>query len=556
MLQSLKIENIAVIENACPEFREGLNVLTGETGAGKSIVIDSINAVLGERTSKDLIRTGCDSASVCAVFTDVNGSAKAVMEKYGIEQTEDGTLTVTRSISQSGKNTCRVNGWLVTVSQLREIGSYLVNIHGQHDSQALLSPEKHCSFIDSLACNEKLREEYKDAFHKLIKVKKELDTLYDSRDENASRADYLDFVINEINEAGITPGESEELSKEKLLIQNSAFVKKNLEKVYAALSGDGGISEALSQCAEMMEKASEFYTGACDTAKALKGLSIELAERTGEVRGLSEGFGYSPSRLSEIDDRLDVIYRLSMKYGKTEEDILETLEKSVRERELIGTSDERITQLEKELYDCSDKVKKLSERLTGTPTKAAREFEKKVSAELTFLDMPYIKFVVSLIPGSLTSKGAETAEFLISSNPGQEPKPISKIASGGELSRIMLAIKNVLSDKDPVDTLIFDEIDAGVSGSAAEKIGLKLDSVSRGRQVICVTHLSRIAAQADFHIKIEKTISDSGTFTNIIPLDDQGRAEEIARINAGSAVTGLQLEGAREILEKAKETKK
>ena len=556
MLQSLKIENIAVIENAGIEFREGLNVLTGETGAGKSIVIDSINAVLGERTSRDLIRTGCESASVCAVFADINAGAKEAMDKYGIEQTEDGTLIVNRSISQSGKNTCRINGWLVTVSQLKEIGSFLVNIHGQHDSQALLSPDKHCAFIDSLAENEKIREDYKDAFHKLIKVKKELDKLYDSRDENTARADYLDFVIGEISEAGITPGESDELGREKLLIQNSAFVKKNLDKAYASLSGDGGIAEALEECADLLEKASEFYSGASDTANAVKGLAIELSERTGEVRGLSEGFGYSPSRLSEIDDRLDVIYRMSMKYGKTEEDILATLEKSIEEREMISSSDDRIEFLEKELYEYSDKVKNLSEKLTASRTKAARTFEKKVSEELKFLDMPYIKFVVSLIPGSLTSKGAETAEFLISSNPGQEPKSISKIASGGELSRIMLAIKNVLSDKDPVDTLIFDEIDAGVSGSAAEKIALKLDCVSRGRQVICVSHLSRIAAQADYHIRIEKKVSAGGTYTEITPLDYEGRALEIARINAGNTLTGLQLESAKEILEKAKETKK
>ncbi len=556
MLQSLKIDNIAVIENAGIEFRKGLNVLTGETGAGKSIVIDSINAVLGERTSRDLIRTGCENASVCAVFDDVNDSAKSVMEKFGIEQTEDGTVTVARSISASGKNTCRINGWPVTVTQLKEIGTYLVNIHGQHDSQALLSPDKHCSFIDSLAENEKLREEYKDRFHSLIKVKKELDRLYDTRDESNSRADYLDFVINEITEANITPGESEKLDKEKLLIQNSAFVKKSLEKAYSSLSGDGGITEALEECAALLEKAAEFYPDAAETSKAVKGLYLELSERTGEVRSLADGFGYSPSRLSKIDERLDVIYRLSMKYGKTEEDILETLDKALKERELIGSSDARIAELEKELYKCSDDVKKLSEKLTATRVKASREFEKRVSEELAFLDMPYIKFVVALTPGSLTSKGAETAEFLISSNPGQEPKSISKIASGGELSRIMLAIKNVLSDKDPVDTLIFDEIDAGVSGSAAEKIALKLDSVSAGRQVICVTHLPRIAAQADYHVRIEKSVSGGKTYTEITPLDFEGRAQEIARINAGSAVTGLQLESAKELLEKAKETKK
>ena len=556
MLLGLKIENIAVIESAGLEFGKGLNVLTGETGAGKSIVIDSINAVLGERTSRDLIRTGCDSANVSAVFKDVNAAVLEAMDKFGIEKTEDGTLTVNRSISLSGKNTCRINGWPVTVTQLREIGSSLINIHGQHDSQALLSPEKHCPFIDSMAGNSDLREEYKNEFHKLIKVKKELDTLYDSRDEKTARADYLDFVIKEITDADIKRGESEELNKEKLLIQNSAFVKKNLDKAFSALSGDDGIAESLGECAALLEKAAEFYDGAAETAKAIKGLSIELSEQTSEVRNLSEGFGYSPSRLTEIDDRLDVIYRLSMKYGKTEDDILETLEKSQNEKALIGSYDERIEELEKELYSLSDRVKVLSEKLTDSRKKASKDFEKKVAAELAFLDMPYVTFSVNLIPGPLTSKGAETAEFLISANPGQEPKPISKIASGGELSRIMLAIKNVLSDKDTVDTLIFDEIDSGVSGSAAEKIALKLDSVSKGRQVICVTHLARIAAQADVHMKIEKNISGGSTFTEITPLDFEGRASELARINAGTGITGLQIEGAKEMLNKAKETKK
>ena len=555
MLLSLKIENIAVIENAELELSEGLNVLTGETGAGKSIVIDSINAVLGEKTSRDIIRTGCDKASVCAEFVNVNPLALAVLDKYGIEY-DGGSVTVMRTLYSSGKNTCRVNGWPVSVSQLREFGSLLVNIHGQHDSQALLSPDKHLSFVDLLAENETLREEYKAEFHTLIKVKKELDGLYDSRDEKTARLDYLEYVINEISKADIRPGESQELNKEKLLIQNSAFVKKNLEKASASLSGDSGISEALEECAELLQKAAEFYPDAVGAASAVKSLALELAEQTGEVRDLSENFSYSPSRLAEIDDRLDEIYRLSMKYGKTEEDILETLENSIKEKETIDSYDSRISELENKLYESSDKVKKLAEKLTLSRKKAAADFEKRVAEELSFLDMPYVKFVVNLMPGSLTSKGAETAEFLISANPGQEPKAISKIASGGELSRIMLAIKNVLSDKDPVDTLIFDEIDAGVSGSAAEKIALKLYSVSKGRQVICVTHLAIIAAQADRHLKIEKKVSGGGTFTEITPLDLEGRALELARINAGSSVTGLQLEGAKEILQKAEESKK
>ena len=553
MLLDLKIENIAVIENSSIRFDKGLNVLTGETGAGKSIVIDSINAILGERTSKELIRSGTNNAKVVASFCNIGKDVIKCLDDLGIEKTDDNSLTISRSISLSGKNTCRVNGWPVTVGQLRELGTNLINIHGQHDSQSLLDPEKHLSYLDSMAGNNELLNEYKNAFHSLIKTKKELDSLYDTRDEKAARLDYLNYVIEEINDANIKIGEMESLKKEKVLLENSLKVQKLLEKSYSALCAEGGISESLSECASQLEKAAEYYDKACDPAKVIKSLSIELSDAASSVRELSEGFSYSPSRMSEIDDRLDVIYRLSMKYGKTEEDILETLKKSVDEKSSIEVSDEKISILEENLYKESDLVKELAGKLSTSRKNAAEIFEKQVSRELTFLDMPYVKFVVDLKKSPMTSKGAETVEFLISANPGQEPKSISKIASGGELSRIMLAIKNVLSDKDSVETLIFDEIDTGVSGSAAEKIALKLYQVSKGRQVICVTHLPRIAAQADCHLKIEKKVTDSGTFTDVIPLDFEGSAAEIARITAGNSVTALQLETAKEMLQKAKE---
>lgn len=553
MLLDLKIENIAVIENSSIRFDKGLNVLTGETGAGKSIVIDSINAILGERTSKELIRSGTNNAKVVASFCNIGKDVIKCLDDLGIEKTDDNSLTISRSISLSGKNTCRVNGWPVTVGQLRELGANLINIHGQHDSQSLLDPEKHLSYLDSMAGNNELLNEYKNAFHSLIKTKKELDSLYDSRDEKAARLDYLNYVIEEINDANIKIGETESLKKEKAFLENSLKVQKLLEKSYSALCAEGGISESLSECASQLEKAAEYYDKACDPAKVIKSLSIELSDAASSVRQLSEGFSYSPSRMSEIDDRLDIIYRLSMKYGKTEEGILETLKKSVDEKSSIEVSDEKISTLEENLYKESDLVKELAGKLSTSRKNAAEIFEKQVSRELTFLDMPYVKFVVDIKKSPMTSKGAETVEFLISANPGQEPKSISKIASGGELSRIMLAIKNVLSDKDSIETLIFDEIDTGVSGSAAEKIALKLYQVSKGRQVICVTHLPRIAAQADCHLKIEKKVTDSGTFTDVIPLDFEGSAAEIARITAGNSVTTLQLETAKEMLQKAKE---
>ncbi len=555
MLSVLEIENIAVIESACINFGGGLNVLTGETGAGKSIVIDSINAILGERTSKELVRSGADSAKVTAVFTDIDSAAEALLDSMGIEKTEDSTLTVFRSISLSGKNTCRVNGWPVTVGKLKELGTGLINIHGQHDSQALLSPDKHGGFIDSLAENEELRREYRETFSSLVKVKKELDSLYDTRDETVARLDYLNYLIDEISRADIRDGETEELNKEKNLLQNSVKVRKSLDKAYSYLGGDGGIAEALAECAAELENAAKYYDEASETAKSVRNAAFEIGEYTAAVRSLGDRFTYSPQRLTEIDDRLDLIYRLSMKYGKTEKDILDTLEKAVDEKNRIGSCDEKIASLESRLYELSDRVKLLAAKLTETREKAAAVFEKRVTRELAFLDMPYVRFKVGFTPTAMTSKGAESMEFLISANPGQEPGPISKIASGGELSRIMLAIKNVLTDKDPVGTMIFDEIDAGVSGSAAEKIALKLDSVSRGKQVICVTHLSRIAAQADVHLKVSKSVRDGKTFTAVTKLDDDGRAGEIARITAGTGITELQLESAREMLRKAKENR-
>ena len=551
MLVGLKIDNIAVIEKAEIQFDKGLNVLTGETGAGKSIIIDSINAVLGERTSRELIRTGADEASVYAEFSDIGNGIERILDDAGIEKMSDKTLTLSRRLSNSGRNTCRVNGCAVTVSVLREIGSELINIHGQHDNQSLLSPEKHCGFIDKLAENESLIADYRSVFYELVAVKKELDALYDTRDEKASRLDYLTFQIDEITAADVKIGEREALSKEKTLLSNSSKVIKALDRAYAALSGEDGILAGLEDCASDVETAAKYYEEAAETASGIRGAAYELADFSAELRSLKDRFDYNPSRLSEIDERLDFLYRLSMKYGAQESDILDYLEKITAEKADIEISDEKIGELEERLYALSDKIKILSSRLTDSRMKAARTFEKEVKAELEFLDMPKVTFVVDRKPTAMTSKGADAIEFLLSANPGQEPKPIAKTASGGELSRIMLAIKNVLSDKDEIDTLIFDEVDAGVSGSAAEKIALKLHSVSKGRQVICVTHLARIAAQADKHMKITKSVRDSKTYTQITPLDYEQRAVEIARITAGDNITALQLESAKEMLNTA-----
>lgn len=551
MLNSLKIENIAVIESVNVEFGKGLNVLTGETGAGKSIVIDAINAVLGERTSRELIRSGAENARVYAEFSDISAETEKALDDLGIEKMQDKTLVISRSLNNAGRNVCRANGCPVTVSALKELASGLINIHGQHDSQALLSPEKHCGFIDSIAENEALRKEYRSVFSRLISVKKELDALYDSRDEKAARLDYLNFQINEITDADIKIGEREELNKEKTLLSNSGKVIKALEKAYAALNDEEGAAAGIELCAGELEVASRYYGEAESVAKTVRGISYELSECISEIRNLADGFEYNPERLSEINERLDLIFRLSLKYGADEAEILEKLDAAIKERAEIEVSDERISELETELYALSDEIKILASRLTKSRMDAASEFEKRVKAELEFLDMPKVEFIVDRKETALTSKGADAIEFLISANIGQEPKPIAKIASGGELSRIMLAIKNVLSDKDNVGTLIFDEIDTGVSGSAAEKIALKLYEVSLGRQVICVTHLARIAAQADTHMKISKSTDGEKTFTDIEALDFDSRAAEIARITAGGSVTTLQLETAKEMLKNA-----
>lgn len=555
MLIGLKIENIAVIESAELEFDSGLNVMTGETGAGKSIVIDAINAVLGERTSRELIRSGCDSAKVYASFADISEETRNILDEMGIEKMPDNTLVLSRSLSSSGKNSCRINGCPATVSALKEIGAGLINIHGQHDSQALLSPDKHCGFIDSLAENADLRGEYRSVFLNLVAVKKELDSLYDTRDEKAARLDYLSFQIDEITNANVRVGERDELSKEKELLQHSSKVIKALENAYSALKSENGILTGVEDCAGELERAAKYYESAENSAKGIRGIAYELADYSTEVRALIDGFDYNPERLTAINERLDFLYRLSMKYGKEEADIIDYLEKAIKEKNEIEISDERISELEEKLYALSDEIKVLSAKLTESRMAAAAQFEKSVKAELEFLDMPKVTFVVDRKQTALTSKGADAIEFLISANPGQEPRPIAKIASGGELSRIMLAIKNVLSDKDNIGTLIFDEIDTGVSGSAAEKIALKLGEVSKGRQVICVTHLARIAAQADCHMKIMKSVDEDKTYTKIEPLDFDGRAAEIARISGGGNVTELQFETAKEMLINAKENR-
>lgn len=547
MLTSLKIENVAIIESAAIEFGCGLNVLTGETGAGKSIVIDSINAILGERTSRELIRTGADSAKVYAVFEDVCDSVKAYLAENDIE-CDDGVLIVSRTLSREGKNSCRINGFPVTVSMLRAVGSQLIDIHGQHDNQALLSPEKHCSFIDNYADDSDLIEEYKEAYDELCRVRAALRSINTNEQEKAQRIDLLTYQIDELEKADIQVGERDELMERRDLYNNSQRVIAAINGAVSALKDENGGIDLVSWAASEIENAAAFMESLNETAQKATDIRYELEDIAEVLRDSLSELDFDENDLNAIEERLDLLYRLSRKYGETEEEMLEYLEKARAELENISFSEEKQKQLKEEEYFALQKAEELADRLTEVRLSAGRELSDAICAELEFLDMPNVVFAVSRIETPLAENGRDEIEFLISANAGEEPKPLARIASGGELSRIMLAIKNVLADTDGIDTMIFDEIDTGVSGRAAQKIAMKLRSVSQGRQVVCVTHLAQIAAQGDVHLYISKSVRDGKTYTEIRPLLSDDRVDEVARIMGGIEITELQRQSAREML--------
>ena len=547
MLTSLKIENVAIIESAAIEFGCGLNVLTGETGAGKSIVIDSINAILGERTSREIIRTGAQSAKVYAVFEDVNENVKAFLDENGID-CEDGVLIINRTLNRDGKNICRLNGAPVTVSMLRELGGELIDIHGQHDSQSLLSPEKHCGFVDGFAENSGLISDYREKYRRLCEIRNSLKKLTTDESSKSQRIDFLTYQIDELEKSDITPGERDELKARKALINNSQKVMESLNTAYMALKADGAGIDMISNAETEIANASEYMDSLGEASEKITDIRYELDDIAELVRDAMAEIEYDPSELDDIEERLDLLYRLSKKYGETEEDMLEYLAKAREELESIAFSEEKVRELQKQEKTALVEAEAAADRLTESRKTAGEKLSRAICSELEFLDMPNVRFVVKLEDIGLTENGRDGVEFLISANVGEEPKPLAKIASGGELSRIMLAIKNVLAETDGVDTMIFDEIDTGVSGRAAQKIAMKLRSASKGRQVICVTHLAQIAAQGDVHLYISKSVSDGKTYTNIKSLIEEERVSEIARIMGGMEITQLQLESAREML--------
>ena len=548
MLKSLEIENIAVIEKVSIDFESGLNVLTGETGAGKSIIIDSINAVLGLRTSRDLVRTGASHALVIAEFSPVSKAVEDFLYEQDIEP-EPHNLILQRRINADGKSSCRINGKPVTAGTMKALGEMLVNIHGQHDSQKLLDTEKHYLYIDEQMGDNDLLARYHDSFAGLVKTVKELKSLKTDEQAKQRRVEQLRYEIDEIEKAAIEPGEKENLLKEKEMLRSLASLTDALQYAKQALCGDDDTpgAEGLVQSAlAKTESEGDTYLGEVNTALAAAAESVSRAGE--EIRTKLDSLDFSLERAEQIEERLSVFYAFSNRYGKTEEEIAAYLENAKKELESIVYADKRKAELEAEFEQSKEKTYRLALELSEKRRKTAEEFEKRVENELWFLNMQSAQFKVNFKDGPISKTGIDEIEFLISVNAGEALKPLSAVASGGELSRIMLAFRAVLGEKEAVPTLIFDEIDTGVSGRAAGKVGLKLKEVSKNAQVICVTHLAQIAAMASTHFLIHKQVADGRTYTNVRPLDFEGRQYEIARIMGGMNINELMLENAKQML--------
>lgn len=554
MLKFLHIENIAVIERSDIEFSTGLNVLTGETGAGKSIVIDAINAVLGERTSKELIRAGCDTAEVSAVFGELDNETAAALSDAGVTPDDDGNIVIRRRLSAAGKGLIKLNDRPVTATELKEIGKHLVNIHGQHDNQALLDPERHLDYIDAVADDDLIKGKYYAEFRELNRIRKELAATETDEDEKRRRVGLLKYRINELESAGIKPGEYEKLQKKLAIARNYQKTAEVLSRAYSALKGDDEFDGAVSLLTDAEKSLSSLHneewdkksSALADAAAAAEDVSAALYDflENAELAGIDP---------DEINSRLETLDKLMAKYGNSEEEMLEFLEKARTELNDTEFSDKKAAELSILLDDATERLIALAEELTAARKKAAAEFEKQVCDILSYLNMPDVRFTVQFGKGRYTKRGCDTAEFMISANRGESVKPLCKIASGGELSRVMLAIKSVLLGRDPVGTMIFDEIDTGISGYTAGKVGTQLKKVAENRQVICVTHLAQIAAMADTHLLIEKKAEKDRTFTSVSPLSYEQRINEIARIMSGAQMTENLYNSAKELLDRSKQ---
>lgn len=551
MLAQLFINNIAVIERASIDLEKGFTVLTGETGAGKSIIIDAIHAVLGERTSKELVRTGTQSASVSALFTGLDEDILRLLDQLSIPREEDGSLLVQRDIRQEGRSSCKLNGAPATVSMLKQVGPRLVTIHGQHESYELLSPEVHMAYLDSFAGLESLLAEYQAAYHTLRETQRKLEALQTDEGEKARLSDLLHYQIDEIQSANVRVGEREELEAQREVIRNSEKIAGTLELLRGLLAGDEdseGLLTGVEQASVEAERVASYLPELEEAAHKLREAGYLLEDVDAMLRGV--GVDFDPALQEAIEERLDLLYKLGLKYGSSEEKILEFLEDCRSRLHQIEFSDEERERLEAQYEEEKHKAIFLAKELSRRRQAASAQFIRQVREELAFLNMPGIQFETEIQRVPLYAMGCDKLQFLVSANKGEPPKPMSKIASGGELSRIMLAIKTVLSGKDKVQTLIFDEVDTGISGAAANKVGKKLKQVSQNRQVLCITHLAQIAALADHHLLIEKHVEGERTFTQVQELDFEGRKREVARIIGGDQVTDLQLEMAEEMLKK------
>lgn len=556
MLSSLKIENVAVIEKAEILFGHGLNILTGETGAGKSIVIDSINAILGERTSRELIRDGADKAKVTALFEDVPEAVIEKLGEYDIECEDDNSLLITRVITADGRSNCKINGHSVTATMLKNVGRDLITICGQHDSQHLLLKEKHMEYIDSIADCKELFDSYTETFSEIKAVRKQLKGLLKNESDKEQRLEYLKFQIDELTNANIQPGERDALNEDKKRYQNKERILNCLNLCNSILIGDGEVSGVLADIDSLssgLRELSQYDSSFTDFSEKISDVKYFLNDCSNNISSSLNSTEENDIDINSIEERLDVLYRLSKKYGETEELMLEYLDKISAEYEDIASEDEKVQLLQEKYDELSEELFNRGCYLSDCRKQTASEFEEKVTADLHYLDMPGATFTAEFSDAPATVTGIDDVEFLFSANPGQEPKPLAKIASGGELSRVMLAIRCVLSDNDIISSMIFDEIDTGVSGRAALKIAYKLHELSKSKQVLCVTHLAQIAAYADNHLLIRKTVEEGSTYTEVSTLDYAQRVREIARIIGGDIITQTTLKSAEEMIEFAKD---
>ena len=555
MLANLKIENVAVIEKAEVNFTPGFNVLTGETGAGKSILIDSINAILGNRTSRELVRSGAQKACIWATFERIPDSVKKQLEKCGYEANDD--LLLYREINAEGKGSCRVNGMPATAAVVRDISAGLLSIHGQHDSQSLTNPALHLGLLDQYAQNRALFAEYYRRYRELVTVKRQLDTLNASESDKQRRIEALTAEIDTIDAAALQPGEEKTLQERKNVITHAQSILEGITAAHLALAGDedgeqsgaadllGGAVDGLQNSARLDETLAPMSERLNDLYYSARELATDLADRL-------DAYGFDTGELDQIESRLDTIYRIKQKFGMEVDELLARREAAAAELETFQSSGQKIAELKAQMQTLYAAAKEAAEKLTQSRLKGFAAMNKEMKAALEFLNMPGIRFALKHARGPLSSHGQDTVEFLISTNPGEEPKPLAKIASGGELSRIMLAFKSALADRDALPTVIYDEIDTGVSGLAAGRIGQLLHQTAKGHQVLCITHTPQVAAFADNQLLIQKNVRNDRTFTEIHTLDMDGRVEVLARMISGDKVSELSLASARELIEKSK----